>query len=248
MNLFISTQYSKKNTLRFKIQFYIHDEIKLYNYSYSFSAFSSLKNFSATNRKRWFSTRLLCYQADSIHLRLYRQRRSHWWRRLRRYRWRCWYPIRRRKRSIDSFIITAFYQKFSVAITGSLTGVPVGTHGFHVHQNGALTNQCGDTGSHFQVDASKEIHGTPNKPLGARLENTWFFFIFNRLRPLFNRFNLNQLNLNRFWLNRLKICTGWNFNRFNLKPIKAEPTNSEPVWSKPVENRIKFEPVRSQTG
>jgi len=60
------------------------------------------------------------------------------------------------------------YADGKVAITGSLTGVPVGTHGFHVHQNGALTNQCGDTGSHFQVDAAKEIHGTPNKPLGER--------------------------------------------------------------------------------
>jgi len=60
------------------------------------------------------------------------------------------------------------YADGKVAITGTLTGVPEGKHGFHVHQNGALTNMCGDTGSHFQVDAANEIHGTPDKPLGKR--------------------------------------------------------------------------------
>ncbi|CBY06732.1 unnamed protein product [Oikopleura dioica] len=60
------------------------------------------------------------------------------------------------------------YADGKVTITGALTGVPVGKHGFHVHQNGALTNSCGDTGSHFQVDAANEIHGTPDKKLGKR--------------------------------------------------------------------------------
>ncbi|CAG5104105.1 Oidioi.mRNA.OKI2018_I69.chr1.g1096.t1.cds [Oikopleura dioica] len=60
------------------------------------------------------------------------------------------------------------YADGKVAFSGSLAGVPEGKHGFHVHQEGDVTNSCGNVGSHFQVDAENEIHGTPDKPLGQR--------------------------------------------------------------------------------
>ena len=67
-----------------------------------------------------------------------------------------------------SGVVDIRYADGKVVFSGSLTGVPVGNHGFHVHQEGDVSNMCGNVGSHFQVDPDNEIHGTPNKPLGQR--------------------------------------------------------------------------------
>ncbi|CAD5224666.1 unnamed protein product [Bursaphelenchus okinawaensis] len=44
-------------------------------------------------------------------------------------------------------------------ITGKLTGLPQGKHGFHVHEKSDLTNKCLNTGGHF--NPFKKNHGAP---------------------------------------------------------------------------------------
>ena len=47
-----------------------------------------------------------------------------------------------------------------VTITGSVAGLAAGPHGFHVHTNGVLTNNCADAGGHFNPE--NKNHGAPN--------------------------------------------------------------------------------------
>lgn len=46
-----------------------------------------------------------------------------------------------------------------VKVTGQVTGLTQGQHGFHVHQFGDYTGGCGTTGGHF--NPSKKNHGAP---------------------------------------------------------------------------------------
>lgn len=48
----------------------------------------------------------------------------------------------------------------NVTITGILTNVPAGFHGFHVHENGATTDNCADAGGHF--NPLNKDHGSPD--------------------------------------------------------------------------------------
>lgn len=36
-----------------------------------------------------------------------------------------------------------------VTLFGKIEGLAPGPHGFHVHENGLLTNDCSDAGGHF---------------------------------------------------------------------------------------------------
>ncbi|XP_023335406.1 superoxide dismutase [Cu-Zn] [Eurytemora carolleeae] len=53
-----------------------------------------------------------------------------------------------------------------VTLSGELTGLSDGLHGFHVHQFGDNTNGCMSAGPHFNVDGSE--HGAPTDAKGAR--------------------------------------------------------------------------------
>lgn len=44
-----------------------------------------------------------------------------------------------------------------VILTGQITGLPKGLHGFHVHQYGDLSNGCASTGGHFNPFG--KVHG-----------------------------------------------------------------------------------------
>eukprot|EP00795_Rhopilema_esculentum_P017227 gene17227-8780_t len=46
-----------------------------------------------------------------------------------------------------------------VHITGEVTGLEKGEHGFHIHEFGDYTNGCTSTGSHFNPFGKK--HGAP---------------------------------------------------------------------------------------
>merc|ERR1712179_623951 len=49
-----------------------------------------------------------------------------------------------------------------VTLTGELSGLSDGLHGFHVHQFGDNTNGCVSAGPHFNLDGS--THGAPTDP------------------------------------------------------------------------------------
>ncbi|XP_043272683.1 superoxide dismutase [Cu-Zn]-like isoform X2 [Venturia canescens] len=50
-----------------------------------------------------------------------------------------------------------------VVITGNLTGLSPGLHGFHVHEKGDLSNGCLSTGAHF--NPFNHSHGAPQDPV-----------------------------------------------------------------------------------
>uniref|UniRef100_A0A914WNY2 Superoxide dismutase copper/zinc binding domain-containing protein n=1 Tax=Plectus sambesii TaxID=2011161 RepID=A0A914WNY2_9BILA len=47
----------------------------------------------------------------------------------------------------------------AVIVSGTLTGLSEGNHGFHVHQNGDLGDWCRNVGGHF--NPTKQLHGGP---------------------------------------------------------------------------------------
>ena len=53
-----------------------------------------------------------------------------------------------------------------VKLTGELTGLADGQHGFHVHQFGDNTNGCTSAGPHFNPDGCE--HGAPTDCKGER--------------------------------------------------------------------------------
>lgn len=52
------------------------------------------------------------------------------------------------------------YPYRTVTIRGRIYGLKKGLHGFHIHQNGELGNNCKDAGPHF--NPMKKNHGAPN--------------------------------------------------------------------------------------
>jgi len=52
------------------------------------------------------------------------------------------------------------YENGQLKITGTVTGLAQGAHGFHVHEKGLTSNNCGDAGGHF--NPTKKNHGRPS--------------------------------------------------------------------------------------
>lgn len=62
----------------------------------------------------------------------------------------------------DEFGTVTFTQTDSASptkISGQLKGLPPGSHGFTIHENGALTNGCSDAGAHY--NPLGKDHGGP---------------------------------------------------------------------------------------
>ncbi|VDK29677.1 unnamed protein product, partial [Gongylonema pulchrum] len=59
-----------------------------------------------------------------------------------------------------NFISPNAYNVLLLQIAGTLSGLTRGSHGFHVHQNGAMGVGCADAGSHF--NPCGVMHGGPN--------------------------------------------------------------------------------------
>ena len=53
-----------------------------------------------------------------------------------------------------------------VTVTGEISGLNKGLHGFHIHQFGDTTNGCVSAGPHFNLDKCE--HGAREDPKGAR--------------------------------------------------------------------------------
>ena len=53
-----------------------------------------------------------------------------------------------------------------MTVTGEISGLAAGHHGFHVHQFGDNTGGCMSAGPHFNPDGSE--HGAPTDSKGSR--------------------------------------------------------------------------------
>ncbi|XP_076463727.1 superoxide dismutase [Cu-Zn]-like [Babylonia areolata] len=58
-------------------------------------------------------------------------------------------------------LLTQESQKKATTVTGEVTGLTPGNHGFHVHEYGDLTNGCVTAGAHFNPSSKKPHHGAP---------------------------------------------------------------------------------------
>ncbi|KAJ8722935.1 hypothetical protein PYW07_004115 [Mythimna separata] len=48
----------------------------------------------------------------------------------------------------------------TVRLTGTITGMPAGEYGFHIHETGDITQGCGSTGAHYNPEGKD--HGHPD--------------------------------------------------------------------------------------
>ena len=55
-----------------------------------------------------------------------------------------------------------------VTISGSISNLSAGPHGFHVHESGATENNCADAGGHFNPTNVR-----PGQTIGACLLWAW---------------------------------------------------------------------------
>jgi len=68
-------------------------------------------------------------------------------------------------------VVAPFGVSLGVKIVGSIKGLKVGKHGFHVHEGSATTNNCLDAGDHFNPDNTQ--HG-PHSILDQSFSYDWF--------------------------------------------------------------------------
>uniref|UniRef100_A0A0K8R8A0 Superoxide dismutase [Cu-Zn] n=1 Tax=Ixodes ricinus TaxID=34613 RepID=A0A0K8R8A0_IXORI len=64
------------------------------------------------------------------------------------------------KRQISVAVRFVQTSNWSVEVTVNVTGLPPGSHGFHVHQYGDITKGCASAGGHFNPLSMN--HGGPN--------------------------------------------------------------------------------------
>jgi len=55
--------------------------------------------------------------------------------------------------------LSLVYESGELKITGTVTGLSAGAHGFHVHEKGLTSNNCADAGGHFNPE--NKNHGRP---------------------------------------------------------------------------------------
>lgn len=53
-----------------------------------------------------------------------------------------------------------------MTVTGDVSNLKAGEHGFHIHEFGDMTNGCVSAGPHFNLDKCE--HGAPSDPKGQR--------------------------------------------------------------------------------
>ena len=54
----------------------------------------------------------------------------------------------------------------SVKVSGTISGLSPGKHGFHIHEFGDLSGSCTATGGHYNPD--RVVHGSPKDPKSRR--------------------------------------------------------------------------------
>lgn len=45
-----------------------------------------------------------------------------------------------------------------IRVTGTVTGMPAGKYGFHIHETGDITKGCGSTGGHFNPNGVSVLY------------------------------------------------------------------------------------------
>ena len=59
--------------------------------------------------------------------------------------------------TVGKLYLTQSLKSGIVTITGHVSNLKIGRHGFHVHNNGETGNECKDAGGHFNPDDVRRI-------------------------------------------------------------------------------------------